>query len=216
MTRPNYMFHRWLTNIPTTNFTQTSGAAYDVSTSIITTVAAATVTEYDFATYFALSDMPNVAEFTTLFDQYKLNRVVFQIKMINVPSNTEFPNSNINNYGNFYPTIWYAPDHDDNVALTIAQLKEYEGVKHRVLQPNRELNISLSPTTLQQVYRSAVTTGYACNFKKPWLDMAQADIPHYGLKFALDFEGINLATNASQGFKFKVNVKYYFGCKNVR
>lgn len=222
-TKPKFLFHRWVApalpvyssvaNAGGVNFSSSQGV-YSSTTGILGVNTGQT--ELDCSIAFSFGDINNIVEFTTLFDQYKLNCVVLTLKMINVPEQTDAANLNIANFGNFYPTIWYAPDHDDNNYLTITQLKEYERVKHKVLRPNKEFSVALRPTTLQQVYNTSATTGYACNFKKPWLDMSQTGIPHYGIKFCIDLEGLTTGTAPAQGFQFKVQAKYYFSCKNVR
>jgi len=212
-TRPNYSFHRWITafdsgvgtNVNVTNCT------YDGTDSFITVTSSNKTALFSLA--FKLADLPNVSEFTALFDSYMLTGVMLQFKLIDNPDSS----GAINDAGgfqknNWFPTIWYVPDHDDNNNVSLPAIKEFERVRHKVLYPNRETNIMLRPTTLQQVYRSSVTTGYAENRKRQWLDIAATDIPHYGFKSVFDFEGI--APTAS--YRIKVNAKYFFACKNVR
>ena len=209
---PNYRFHRWVTALSSVNV---SDCTYDLAASVVTqTLTKPTIS---FSLSFSMDDLPNKTEFTTLFDSYMITGVMIQIKMLNVPDSI-YP-TNITpvsgfQLNNFYPTIWYSPDHDDNGTITLAAIKEYAKVRHKVLRPNQELSIMLRPTTLQQIYRSAVTTGYAENRRRQWLDIAATDIPHYGCKFVIDFEG--LTPTSSDSFKFKVNAKYFFACKSVR
>lgn len=224
-----YKFHRWVTALPVyssivsgpgVNFDGTK-VTYAASTGIISVGTTVNQTEWDLSAAFSLNDIPNVSEFQSLFDQYKLCGVKVQWKLIGVPENNTTANSNTANFANFYPTIWYAPDHDDNGPLTLGQIKEYEKVKHKVLRPNKEVSCFLKPTSLMQVYNSTTTAGYACNYKRPWLDIAVGGgvaVPHYGLKFVVDFEGLQTASGIAptQGFQIKMNAKYYFMCKNVR
>jgi hypothetical protein len=186
---------------------------YEVAQSVIRTTAAKSSSSFTFQ--FSLSDLPNVAEFTTLFDQYMITGVMLQIKMVNNPDGEYVINTNplTGNNASFYPTLWYVADHDDRDTVSLAQIKEFDKVRHKVLRPNTEINIMLRPTTLTQIYRSALTTGYACNFKRQWLDVANTDIPHYGCKCVIDFEGV---TPAVLQFDFKINARYFFKCKNVR
>lgn len=206
---PNYSFHRWITSIGGINVTN---CTYDTGTSVLTATSANTTCA--FSVEFKLSDLPNLAEFTSLFDSYMITGCLLQIKMINSPDSFLAANStnNTGQQANWYPTIWYVADHDDSANLTLAQIKEYDRARHKVLRPNRETNVMLRPTTLQQVYRTSVTTGYAENRKRQWLDIATNDIPHYGFKSVIDFEGLSPAIS----YTFKINVKYYFRCKNVR
>lgn len=220
--RPNFLFHRWVNTMPTYSAilagsgirNDTTNCSYNDVNGVLQGNGSSTPSSFNIAVSFAINDLPNWSEFNALFDQFRLNAVLFQIKMISNSDSSTGAGVNTANYGNYYPTIWYAPDHDDQAILTVAQLKEFEKVRHKVLRPNKECNIMLRPTTLQQVYNSSTTAGYACNFKKPWLDVATPGIPHYGLKFAIDFEGLN--STLVQGFSFKINAKYFFQCKNTR
>lgn len=210
---PNYTFHRWVTTLGGINVTD---CTYATDTSVLTVTT--TKTEPAFSLSFSLDDLPNKTEFTTLFDQYMITGVMLQIKMIPVPessgplnvdptSATTYYNNNVN----WYPTIWYTPDHDDTTNLTLAQIKEYERVRHKVLSPRRETTIMLRPTILTQLYRTSVTTGYGVSGRR-FIDMGQTNVPHYGFKCVIDMEG----QPPRRDFTFKINAKYYFRCKNVR
>jgi len=215
--RPAYSFHRWITAFDSgagTSFVNVTNCTYDGTDSFLTCTASQKTASLSLA--FQLRDIPNLSEFVGLFDSYMITGVMLQFKLIDnpdsaYPTNGTSSSATINNR-NFFPTIWYAPDHDDNNQASLAQLKEFERVRHKVLYPNRETNIMLRPTTLTQLYRSSTTTGYAENNRRQWLDMANTDIPHYGVKCVFDFEG--LAPEGS--YRIKVNAKYYFKTKNVR
>lgn len=215
-TRPNYSFHRWITTFGTSvgGFVNVTNCTYDGTDSFITCTSPNKTALFSLA--FVLADIPNVSEFTALFDSYMLTGVMLQFKLIDnpdaaYPTNGESGSAVISKT-NFFPTLWYVADHDDNNNVSLPAIKEFDRVRHKVLYPNRETNIMLRPTTLQQVYRSSVTTGYAENRKRQWLDIAATDIPHYGFKSVIDFEG--LAPVGS--YRIKVNAKYFFACKNVR
>lgn len=209
-----HLFHRWMTSFPSANLNLTN-CTYDVSNSVLTTNTG--VSTASASMYFTLADIPNVSEFTTLFDFYRLNRVLVTIKMIPVPDATNQPASTtLTNFMNWYPTIWYVRDQDDNSSMTLPQIKEFEKVKHKVLSPNREVKIILRPTTLTQTYRSTLTTGYKIDTSKQYIDIAQSDVPHYGLKTVIDLEGLTTSGDAARQWQFKINAKYYFTTKNVR
>lgn len=211
---PDHKFHRWLTAFNSgvgTSFVNVSNCTYDGTDSFITCTASAKTCGLSLA--FQLLDLPGLTDFSALFDTYKITGVMLQFKLMDNPDSS----GNINDVGgfqknNFFPTIWYVQDDDDNNNMTLPQIKEFERVKHRVLYPNRETNIMLRPSVLQQLYRSSTTTGYGTGKRNQWLDMAQTDIPHYGFKCVIDFEGLTPAGT----FKIKVNAKYYFSCKSVR
>jgi len=208
-----YTFSRWITALTGANVTN---CTYDTGSSIIALTVPSTPVNSTcaFSTTFALADLPNVAEFSNLFDDFMITGCKVQIKMINNPDSNNSTNNDPVNSGqlaNYYPTIWYVTDLDDANNVTLAQIKEFQGVRHRVLKPNQELNIMVRPRTLTQVYRSSLSTSYATN-KKQWIDMVATDTPHYALKTVFDFEGLIPAVT----YRFKVNVRYFFKCKHVR
>lgn len=209
----NYSFSRYLVNQPAANIAVTGGS-YNTTTSVLT--CGSNVTEIDVGQNFTIGSVPNVSEFSTLFDQYKIRRVVITMKLLNVPENSAAPMLNYANYGNFYPTIWWVNDYDDSGPVTLAAIKEFHGVKHRVLFPNRELKMSVAPTVLTQMFRTTLTTGYAPK-KATWLDIAATDIPHYANKFVVDLEGMNTAVlDPLQLPRIKINYQVFFQCKGVR
>ena len=208
-TLPNYSFHRWVVGLNNVA-TDVSTGTYDGTTSLLTYTG---TSETRLAMSCVFDDLPSKTEFTTLFDSYMITGVMIQIKMLNNPDAPNYINTNTSgNSSNFYPTIWYVADHDDATPITLAAIKEFEKVRHKVLRPNTELNIRLRPTTLTQLYRTVTSTGYVNNQRRQWIDLADTDVPHYGLKFVIDYEG----SAPTQAYKFKINVKYFFSCKSVR
>jgi len=211
---PAHRFHRWITAFNSTagsSFLNFTNCTYLPADSVIECTAGQKTCSFSLA--FCLQDLPGLTDFTSLFDTYMLSGVMLQFKLVDNPDSTYATNvTNINNARNFFPTIWHVADDDDNNTMTLAQIKEFERVKHRVLYPNRETNVMLRPKTVTQLYRSTLTTGYATGKSRQWLDMAQVDIPHYGFKCVFDFEGVE----PTQAYRIKVNAKYYFQCKNVR
>lgn len=208
----SYTFSRWLIQQNIANIA-VSGGTYTGSSSILS--CGASVTEVAVGQNYTLDSLPNVSEFTTLFDQYKIRKVICQIKMLNVPENQYAAMSNNANYGNFYPTIWWVNDKDDSSPYTLAQIKEVQGVRHRVIRPNTEINMSCNPTILGQLYRTSVTTGYKP--QKGYIDIGQTNVPHFANKFVIDLEGLNTSVLDPTFLpRFKLNYRVFFECKGVR
>lgn len=224
--RPNFMFHRWVSTLPVfSSAVQGAGVNFDPAnmsysnTDGLIRAGTAPATSWNFAIAFSLNQLPNVGEFTSLFDQYRINAVKLSIKMVNDPSANNQPNDGAAvNRGNYYPTLWYAPDHDDNNIESLPNLKEFEKVRHKVLRPNKEISIMLRPTVLGAVYNSLTTTAYTTSTRKQYMDMANINIPHYGIKACIDYEGLlpPAPPGTTPSFLFKVNAKFYFQCKNSR
>jgi hypothetical protein len=144
---------------------------------------------------FALTDVLNYTEFTTMFDQYKIKMVEFKIQMITNPDAPIMTNNSpasTNNSNNWYPKFWYIRDYDGNTSAdTLAEIKERVGVKFFVMKPNREYTIKIKPKVLVQTYKTLTTTGYAP--KVLWIDFATNNVPHYGLNAVIDCLGLNPA-----------------------
>jgi len=172
------------------------------------------VNEARMALSFSFADMQNYAEFSALYDQYKIKAILFTIKMINNPDATNQQGLNATPTAtNYYPTMWYCVDHDDGNASGIAELRQRSRTKHVVLQPNREIRILIRPKVLTTLY-AGLTSGYGLT--SPYVDMNRVDVQHYGLHTAFDFEGLATPEAPAGKWQFRINTKYYFTCKNVR
>jgi len=205
-----YKFSRWA--LPTSNtMSLSSGTVLNAGGRIETTTA---VTETDLAMIFRLDDMPNVSEFVNLFDNYRVRGVKITIKMVSNPDAQSIVGSATTNvYANYFPTLWWTTDEDDVNLVTLVQMREYAKARHRVLKPNQEISIFVRPKPLQAMFKG-LTTGYALGKASQWLDLANADIPLYGVKLVIDYEG--MTTSALNPWYFKFNTKYYFETKTVR
>lgn len=168
-----------------------------------------------FSETFMLNKLPNYSEFDTLYDRYMITTVVVKFQLISNPDATYFPGSNTTaNADNWYPKLWYVADYDDDTTPTsLDEFKQYAKTKHVVLRPNKEIKVVVKPAINIQTYRTATTTGYAPKWKQ-WVDIAQTDIPHYGLKYWIDLNGITAL--AAQNMSVRVERLYYFTCKDVR
>lgn len=147
------------------------------------------------AYFFTLAAwLSNYTEFTPLFDQYRLRRVIMKFRLV--------PPSEANNTPTtlqFYPDIAVTVDHDDaNTPTTIDEIKQYGKCKTGVLQPNTWFTYRCYPTASMQLYRTATTTGYAPLKNNQWLDLGYTDIPYYGIKVGVDYSSLGtLAANAA-------------------
>lgn len=85
-----------------------------------------------YAMQFQLSDLPNYAEFTSLFDQYRIRTVVVKIKpkqtqgvLMPYDSTLQSPSPTL-----FVPNVWGAIDYDDSTATSPEALKEYSNAQN--------------------------------------------------------------------------------------
>ena len=168
-----------------------------------------------FAEKFTFDSIKGYTEFSAMYDRYKITSVQLQITLINNP-NAVVPSVTLpvttQNVTNWYPKLWYVKDYDDESTATIDALKERANVKCLILRPNKIYKIRVRPAILAQTYRTVATTGYSPKWRQ-WIDMADPDVPHYGIKYDLDCQGLDPAD--SQPFKIRVEYKYFFTCKDV-
>lgn len=165
-----------------------------------------------YARHFRLQDVINYTDFTTLFDRYMITRVVCYVQLVTNPDAVYEMNSGTTlNRSTVYPRLWYVTDYDDDATTSLDNIREVYGVKSVILRPNATHTFTVKPAILAQTYRTATTTGYSPKFNT-WVDAAQVDVPHYGLKYVLDHQ--NYAPVG--GYVFKMEFKYYITCKDVR
>lgn len=151
---------------------------------------------------FSLSNLINASELTVLYDQYKIQWV--EVKAI--PSQI---NADVSVGTQTIPALFVAVDTDD--ASTPASYSEIlEHADHKIYQMDKMKTIArFSPRPQAAMYRSSVATGYSTPNKPVWLDCANADIPHYGLKVVAEPMSANHAG-------IRVVATVYFQMKNSR
>lgn len=153
---------------------------------------------------FSLNQLPNVTEFTQLFDQYRINKVVLKflpvINQINVDANS-------NNM--IVPFFYTVIDYDDGSAPTSgADLQQYASCK--VVSANKPFTRVVIPRTSTPVYRSGVSAAYLSNNARQWIDCNYVDVPHYGVKYWGN------PTYANNQIGYRVEGIMYIAFKNVR
>lgn len=166
----------------------------------------------NFCLIKALIDVANYGEFTALYDQFKITKIqaVFQL-MNNPDAGSSFNNGAVLNSNNFYPRIWYYQDVNDSTSPTLLECKQHVKVRHKVLRPNQMLVVKYTPAVLNQVYQSAISSGYESK-KRQWIATVNSSTPHYGLKGFID----TLSTNLNQDMFVRVEYKFVLEFKDVQ
>jgi len=185
-------------------FTRTFRGTYMVTT--------ATANPLNTSQAFRLNLLPNYAEFTTLFDQYRIDRI--DAKFMSPYTNTEqVPGSTTTPDATLY--LHTCNDYDDATAISPATMQEYETYKVSQLSSGKPVVMSFVPHIALSTY--AAGFGSFANFKPQWIDAASAGVEHYGLKY--DFEVV--CGDGSPGFMngkytFDVFFTYHVSCRSVR
>lgn len=158
------------------------------------------------ASSFSLDDLPNATEFGNLFDSYRIDSV--SMKWMFTATNNALSGVA---YVSAMPLLYTVIDKDDGTpATTLEEMEQYQNLKVRRCE--KPLKAYVRPRVAISVYKGAFT-GYGQANKNFFVDMANQDIEYYGLKWAIDPNGCT--TDAVVG-QFKIIVKYYFTCKDVR
>lgn len=173
---------------------------------------------------FCLADHPSFAEFTSLFDYWKLVKV--NVKLIPLQIGALTVASGVGGDADGYNlcVIHSCLDYDDADAFTasetgLLEMLERPDVKSRSVSSNAmgrpALNRTLRPKVLRTVFNSnAAVTGKEIANKSVWLDCAQPSIEHFGLKFMLECH--NGATTLNYAYQFRMIATYHFQFRGVR
>lgn len=167
----------------------------------LTPLASSTATSYG-AYNFQFQELPNYTEFQNLYDCYRINKIVMKF----------VPNHNSSEFGSTKAMCEFNSVLDFNdvtVPTALTQLYEYQN--WRMTRGNRIHTRMWTPSVLTVISTTSATNyiGDAPKYKQ-WLNTSQADIEHYGLKYAFG------ATNAAGDVYFTPYITVYFSCKSVK
>lgn len=169
-------------------------------------------TGYSNSFAFTLSDVRNSSELTALYDQYKITGVKVTFQLLNNPdANNQLVSTTTTNATNFYPKLFVSRDYDDLGLETANDLRERNTTQVRILRPNSVCSFFVRPAVRNQLYLDGVTAANSPMWGQ-WLDCSSNTVPHYGMKFALDFMGVTTV----QDMFIRVEKTYYIQFKNAR
>lgn len=157
---------------------------------------------------FQLSDIINVSDFTNLFDQFKINKVVLTLRW-SPRANTYTSTNTYASTGVYNPVLYYYTDHDDDDPVaTQEDMLEVQRHKSRRILPQRPIYITVKPAVQAMAYQTALTTAYGPKWNMK-LNMDDISAAHYGLKMGVNKLGVDLGS-------ITIDVKYYFTCYGVQ
>jgi len=172
-------------------------------TIVINTESASTM----FGETFALSKIMQSSEYKTLFEMYRIDKVVvtFRYKQIN---NATEANGRAQNEVN--PLLYFKVDHDDIGTQTVAEMKESSKTKeHQFSNDKPNFTISLKPAIQTEAYKTSLTSAYVPKWGQ-WLRTVDDGVPHYGLKAHC----IAYKDGSWNPGSLAVEYKYYISFKN--
>ena len=161
---------------------------------------------------FRLQDVPSYADFTNLFDQYKICGIKLRFVF---NKNSSDAGVNAAPLNQFLPNIYTVIDYDDGTALSGGNANTYlEYSNCHVNRLDRPFKRYFRPHIAEGAYGGVAFTRYA-NKKSCWLDTDSTDVEHYGAKYFIDGGMMGGSGTVIIG-KLQVFATFYIACKNVR
>lgn len=150
---------------------------------------------------FKLDDFLGYGNWKSVFDYYRINHVTVTFTPIMTQVQQKpYDDTTTGNLVNTVPFLYTAIDRDSNTSpVSIAALTDR---RHRKNDATKKVVYKFTPTRLKMVYRTATTTGYVIDSNTyEFIDCANDDVPHYGLKYGLE------SASPARGFVYNVDVK---------
>lgn len=166
--------------------------------STIGSVAANNLYDIGFSLNFRLDQVINSADITALVDKYKIKGAYVRVYYNN-------SNSSSSTQGGM-PLVQYITDHDDKlVPLSQNSLREKMGVKFKTFQnASSYIGMKCRPVPNKTVFATGILNGYEVPSRPVWLDAANTNIEHYGIKGILSSVYLPANTSAASLFKFDI------------
>lgn len=158
-----------------------------------------------FALTFALDDVRGVGEIKSLFDNYRIVKVLYRFVMERDPSALGAAGSL--GVGNF-PRINWVHDFNDSTAIDRTQMMQHAAIREFWFSETKQHTrwYTLNCSSLVQQYEAPAATAYKPVWRS-FVDTTDSAMPHYGLKIAYD----NLFTSNN----IYVEAKYVIECKGI-
>lgn len=163
-----------------------------------------------YAWQFTAAMIPQFATFAALYDVYSIKLIEFTIR----PRYAIETNPNASSMGTvaqrYLSNYIVVVDHDDaNLPTNYNALREYNTAREYYDNPAKVKKIVFKPAVAQIIYNNGITTANSERFS-PWIDCANPNVPHYGVKMALP-------VNSTANFlTMDISVRYLIEFKHVR
>lgn len=155
------------------------------------------------ATTFAMSHVNGFAELVSLFDNFKVTKVMYRWVITRNPDQA----TAAGNKG-YYPRLVWTHDFNDSAPISRDLIYQRANMREAYFNDNMQRTrwYTLKPSVLGQFYETSVATAYSPKWQQ-WLDTSDNATPHYGIKYAWDnlFAGVNCHMEA----------KIFMVCKGI-
>jgi hypothetical protein len=162
--------------------------------------------QFGVSASFSLKDVIDFADFTDLFDRYKILKVVLKIMyQTNIGSGST----------SILPVMNYSFDCDDADIPTSQNDVSRKGyAKTKILNANRPFSWVCRPRISKQVY-DGNTPAYSSE-RPCWLDCTNTDVPHFAFKAWLRNCPAGNVDNNSQFSQITIQPVYYLALKDTQ
>lgn len=152
--------------------------------------------------------LPNVTEFSSLFDSWRITKITVRLDL---PMGIQ--NSGLSP-GSVIPQLLYAPDYNDAGSALKADLLQYPqaGVHNFNKDGYTPFMVEFSPRALSEVSSGLVSTAYAALPLGVWLRTSQFDVQHYGIKMFFD----NYGTTHNANYPLEFTIWYHMEFTNPK
>lgn len=220
ISRPHYFKRSFSLTTANVNTIANGGAGSAISNTSdswsFNTGTGVNISYFSMSTFFTLDMLPDYADFTQLFDQYKILKVKFKLTPYSTFGPMQSGVGTANNQSLGVMQHQYV-DYDDATALAasstgINSMRQFLSYRSRNLL-GRPTKRSFRPRMALAAYASGAFTSYA-NQKSMWIDANSPTVQHYGLKtiwevFQPDF-------SVPVFIWFKLECTMYLACKQPR
>lgn len=162
---------------------------------------------------FRLSDLPNYTEFTNLFNEYKLMKVVikFTPSAVGMVSNAS-DSTQVATPGGVFGTVINKTGFPTATPTDLQSFEQYQTFKCQSVWSKKPHVRVIRPTLLNDVYMAGGSDAYAVMKPGVWLSSMYAAAVHYGIIYVLsDISG----TNIGPAQTYWIQMTYYIACRNV-
>lgn len=153
------------------------------------------------STQFKLDDIAATSDFTALFDNYRIVKVLYRWVL------RRDPNQTITNPST-YPRIMWMHDFNDSPISTFGELRQAANLREAFFNENNTKTkwYTLKPATLGIAYQTSIPLSTTSPVWGKWLDTRYApSVPYYGIKYGFDglFVNANIMLEAKFVMEFK-------------
>lgn len=158
----------------------------------------------DGSDVFALSDLNGSNEIQSLFDNYRVLKVLYRWQCVRDPSVAP---TTAGNKG-IYPRIVWKHDFNDQVVISRTQMYQNANIKEVYFTDNYSKTrwYTLNPAVDMTTYVSAVASAYSPKWRQ-WLDTQYNAVPHYGIKYCY--------SDLYSGMYLRLEAKLILECKGI-